>query len=436
MHAIMQYITDRAAQLAMLAVLVLAAVSGLLDPDAALAFAVIGNVDLTKAIDELGTGFKNFRAKYDARLEDLELRMDRPGNPGGAGRRGGYSAEQNDYKAAFLNFVRNPNDQRALAEMQEKAVTIGTPAAGGYALPEELYAIVQTRLLRQSPIRRLARVVTASSSDFKLLVDTNGTGYGWVGEGDTRSETDTPSLGEVAPPSGIVYSYPKASEESMLDIFFNVEEWLTSSVARHHALAEGIAFVDGNGTKKPKGFLAGTIVATDDTTSPARAFAEIQYVPTGKADGFLNMATTSPCSITISPSDCLIDLLYTLPSEYRMLPGTAWAMNSRTAQVIRKFKDADGNYLWQPGLIAGEPAHLLGYPVVEVDQMPDIGANSYPVAFANWPSAYTIVDYPQSMRITRDEVTTPGQVKFYVRKRVGGVVTDNYAIRLLKVAVS
>lgn len=369
-------------------------------------------------------------ADVKARLLDMERVAARP--PLRAPNGEFVTPEQKAHLDAFGAWVRAPKSQKAMAELEgHKAVTIGDNAGGGYAVPEVIAAQVAKRLRDLSPMRRLARVETVSSSDFKMLVDINGTASGWVGEGDTRSETGTPQLAEVAPTFGIVYAYPKASEESLTDIQFDVQQWLVRSVSEELAIAEGAAFVSGNGTKKPTGFLNPTPGSAGDNDSPARSFGIPQYIPTGVADGFGSLSTTSPEHY---PADVIWTTVYSLRAGYRA--NATWLMNSATAGVIRKFKDADGNYLWRDGLAAGQPALLCGYPVEIDEQMPDIGANAFPVAFADWQRAYLICD-SFGFRVSIDEnTTTPGQTKFYCRKRVGGKLLDDNAIKLIKCAVS
>lgn len=369
-------------------------------------------------------------------LDKLQARLNRPGGGGGDG--DPLADVKRRHADAFVGWMRNPDDhdrRSALKTVQGeavelKAVTIGTDAAGGYAVPEVISQAIHEKLVDISPMRADANVVAAGTSDYKELVDVGGEAYGWVGEGDTRSETGTPQLEEVAPSFGIVYAYPKASEESLQDIFFDVENWLTNRSSRGIAKGEGIAFVSGDGTKKPTGFLNGTPVTTGDEDSPARAFGTPQYFATGKADGFDNSRLDSPPG---DPGDVFSQVVYGLKAGYR---GNAkWRMNKGTAGTIRRLKDADGDYLWQPGLIAGEPATLLGYSISEDEAMPAIAANAFPVAFGDWMEAYLIVDLA-GLRITRDEITTPGYVKFYVRKRVGGKLLNDDAIKLIKVAAS
>lgn len=428
--------------------------------------------ELKKVLDNLGEGFEAFKKQNDAvvnelktkgsvpadmveklnrinddvtklaglkdRLEKLELAADRPQKDAT-----GKAVDPADaaYKEAFIKFLRNPKDPATVTELSEKArhapslkaVQGNSDNAGGYAVPEEISRVITQRQRLISPVRQLAKVVTAGTRDYKELVDIRRDSGGWVGETTSRTETDTPQLREVAPTFGMVYAYPKATEESLMDIFFDVEAWLIDSAISQFAQLEGIAYITGNGSNKPTGFLNTSPVDTDDndiTGSPYRAFGTPQYVPTGVAAGFGNTVTTSPTNF---PGDSLITLLHKLKPGYRA--NGQWAMNRSTAATVRKFKDADGNYLWQPGLAAGQPNTLLGYGVTDMEDMPSIGSNTFPVAFGDWKQFYLIVDL-MGIRVTRDEITTPGYVKYYVRKRVGGKILNDEAVKFIKCATS
>ena len=397
--------------------------------------------DLKECFDRYGNataqGFEKLKGELDHIRGDVEqmnerfVDLDMP-TMTRSGRR--VSPEQAEHTRAFEAWLRQPHSQNARAELetlQQKAVTIGTDGAGGYAVPEQLAQQILQRLRDLSPIRQIARVMPVSSSDFKEIVDVGGISSGWVGEGDTRTETDTPSIEEVAPTFGTCFAYPKASEESLADIMFDVQSWLVDRASEELAIQEGAAFISGNGTKKPTGFLNGAPSSNDDSGSPERAFGTLKYLATGDANGFGSLSTTSPEHY---PADVLWQTVYDLRAGYRM--NARWVMNSATAGVIRRFKDADGRYLWQDSLQAGQPALLCGYPVTIAEDMPDIGSNAFPVAFGDFDRGYLVAD-SFSVRVTVDSnITTPGQIKFYVRKRVGGKIRDDHAIRLVKCATS
>jgi HK97 family phage major capsid protein len=304
------------------------------------------------------------------------------------------------------------------AGVELKALSGASDAAGGYAVPEELDRQIERLLSAISPIRAIAQIVKVGSAGYRKLVTTGGTPSGWVAETAARPETDTPDFQEIAPPFGELYANPAASQAMLDDAAFDVEAWLAEEIAQEFARAEGAAFVGGNGSDKPKGFLAAPNSIDGDGV---RGFGTLQFIKTGVAGGF-------PAS---NPQDKLIDLVQALRSPYRQ--GASFVMNSATAAAIRKFKTADGAFLWQPGLVAGQPDTLLGYPVVEAEDMPDIAANALAIAFGNFRAGYLIAERSET-QILRDPFTNKPFVHFYATRRVGGQVMNSEAIKLLKFA--
>jgi HK97 family phage major capsid protein len=301
-------------------------------------------------------------------------------------------------------------------ERELKSLSGAASADGGYAVPREIDALIAGELKEISPIRSLAQVVQVGSAGYRKLIAIGGTASGWVGETAARPETDTPEFAEIAPPSGELYANPAASQRMLDDAAFDLEGWLASEIAMEFARAEGAAFVNGNGTNQPKGFLAAPKALDGDGV---RDFGTLQYVASGDAAGFDDM-----------PDLRLIDLIHTLKAGHRQ--GASWVMNSSTLAEVRKLKTSDGAFLWQPGLVEGQPDRLLGYPVVEAEDMPDIAANAFPIAFGNFKAGYLIAER-SATTILRDPFTNKPFVHFYATKRVGGQVLDSAAIKLLKI---
>lgn len=355
------------------------------------------------------------------RLEEIEARASNP-------KKSAAEKVKDEYKDAFCNWVRgkgtSPVDEQRMQDLARKDVTIGSSAGGGYAVPEEIGRSIGLLEQKYSPVRRLVKVVPTNSNDYKELIDINNASAGWVGESGSRSATNTPQLREIAPTHGELYAYPQASEWSLDDVFFNVEQWLSDSVARQFALQEGSAVISGNGTNKPTGMLNTSPVATADFASPLRAAAAYEYVAC--------VSTQSPAVAEILP-DNLITLQYRLNAAYRV--NATWVMNSATTGSVRKLKDSNGQYLWQPSLQAGQPDVLLGRPVETWEQLDDIGTNKHPIAFGDFSQGYLLTDRV-GLRITRDNVTNVGFVRFYVRRREGGIVLNNDAIKWLKTTLS
>ena len=315
--------------------------------------------------------------------------------------------------AAFGAFVRSG----AVVEM--KAFSGVSGDAGGYALPKEIDAVIDATLKAASPIRSIANVVSVGSAGYRKLVTTGGTPSGWAAENGARTETATPTFVEIAPPMGELYANPSATQAMLDDAHFDVEEWLAGEIAAEFAKAEGAAFVGGNGTNRPKGFLTQPTAATGDGV---RAFGTLQHVASGAAGDFGS-----------NPQERLIDLVQALRAPYRQ--GASFVMNAATLARIRKFKTSDGAFVWQPSLAAGQPATLLGYPVVEAEDMPDIGANALAIAFGNFRAGYLIAERQETV-ILRDPYSNKPFVNFYATKRVGGCVSNSEAIKVMKFAVS
>jgi HK97 family phage major capsid protein len=375
------------------------------------------------------------------RLERLETRAARPGAGGGNGSKTEDSKEETEYRHAFMAWVRNPSDHKCQQRLQEKstvlrgleqkaqdegnteyratATVVGTPSAGGYALPKVIESTIARLSVDVSPIRQIATVRQSSTTDYHEIFDINGAAFEWVGEGDTRNQTNTPDMADIVPTFGMASAKPQASEESLNDLFFNVENWLTMSAGEAIGQGEGAAFVSGNGTKKPTGFLAGPTPVT--TADSSRAFGTLQYVASAQA------------AALPTNTDIFLDLVYSLRARYRA--NAQWVLAKLTLAGLRKYKDTTGQYLWQPTLTKGEPDKFMGYGVTEAEDMPAVAASAFPIAFGDFKEGYMIVDIV-GMRITRDEITTPGQVKFYIRRRVGGKLRNTQAIKLLKIAAS
>ncbi len=298
-----------------------------------------------------------------------------------------------------------------------KSFSIGSPSDGGYTVPREIDAVIAARLKAISPIRSIAQVVQTGTSGYRKLINIGNTTSGWVSETVARPNTNTPSFAEIVPPSGELYANPAATQQMLDDAAFDVETWLADEIAREFARAEGAAFVNGTGTNQPSGFLNAPTANTNDAN---RAFGTLQYTVTANAS---TLGTT--------PELKLVDLVHSLKAAHRQ-NGT-WVMNSGTLAEVRKLKDSTGAFLWQPGLLAGQPNLLLGYPVVEAADMPDIAANAFPIAFGNFQAGYIIAER-HTTTILRDPFTNKPFVNFYATKRIGGQVLDSDAIKLLKIS--
>jgi HK97 family phage major capsid protein len=356
-------------------------------------------------------------AELRAEMAALKARMDEhavaAARPALSGAKGDQSPERKAFVDAYLR-------KGVEGGIELKSFQGTSDAAGGYAVPREIDASIDAALVAVSPIRTIANVVKVGSAGYRKLVTTGGAPSGWASEGGAREETATPTFREVAPPGGDLFANPAASQAMLDDALFDVEAWLADEVAREFGRAEGAAFVAGDGTNKPKGF---TTYTTTNEADAVRAWGSLQYVASGAAGAFA----------ASNPQDRLIDLVQSLRSPYRQ--GAVFVMNSATLAVIRKFKTSDGAFLWAPGLAVGQPDTLLGYPVVEAEDMPDIAANSLSIAFGNFKAGYLIAERSETS-ILRDPFTHKPYVHFYAVKRVSGGVSNSEAIKLMKFAAS
>jgi HK97 family phage major capsid protein len=306
------------------------------------------------------------------------------------------------------------------AGLELKSVTGATGAEGGFAVPREIDQMIAATLRTISPIRAIANVVQTGTAGYRKLVAVGGTPSGWVSEVAARPITNTPTFSEIAPPTGHLYANPAATQAMLDDVGFDLESWLADEVAREFARAEGQAFIAGTGVNQPKGFVTYTTTAESDAV---RAFGSLQYIASGAAGGF---AATNP-------QDKLIDLVHALKAPYRQ--GASFVMNSDALARVRKMKTSDGAFIWQPGLHAAAPATLLGFPVIEAEDMPVIAADSLSIAFGNFKAGYVIADRGET-GVLRDPYSNKPFVHFYSTKRVGGAVVNSEAIKLMKFAVS
>jgi HK97 family phage major capsid protein len=302
-------------------------------------------------------------------------------------------------------------------ETEMKGLSIGSPADGGFAVPRPIDAEIARRLVKLSPVRSVANVVQTSTSGFRRLISIGGTASGWASETGVRTETNSPKLAEIVPPLGELYANPSATQQMLDDAAFDVGSWLASEIANEFARAEGAAFINGTGTNQPKGLLTGPTTAQNDAVRP---FGTLQFIASGNATAF-----------DAAPESKLIDMVFSMKATLRQ--GAVWLMNSATLAAVRKFKAADGSFLWQAGIIDGQPSRLLGYPVIEAEDMPDIGAGNFPIAFGNFKAGYLIAERTATT-ILRDPYTNKPYVQFYATRRVGGQVLDSDAIKLLKIS--
>ncbi len=329
------------------------------------------------------------------------------------------ASEEAPHQKAFAAYVRTGDDDglRGLV-LEGKAMNTAVSADGGYLVDPQTSETIRAVLRSTASIRQIASVVNVEATSFDVLIDRSDLGTGWATETAALTETASPQIERISIPLYELAAMPKASQRLLDDSAFDIEGWLASRIAEKFARAEAAAFVSGDGVDKPKGFLT-----HDKVARASWAWGKLGYVATGAAGDFA----------ASNAADAIVDLVYSLNAEYRA--NASFVMNSKTAGAVRKMKDADGRFLWSDGLAAGEPARLMGYPVLIAEDMPDIAASSYAIAFGDFAAGYTVAERPD-LRILRDPFSAKPHVLFYASKRVGGDVSDFAAIKLLKFAAS
>ncbi len=370
-----------------------------------------------RAMAQFTSEIKRFRDEIHNNMQQQEERLTMLDRKSIAGARPVLSAAAEtdlSHKAAFGAYLRNGDDDglRGL-ETESKALSSAVAGDGGYLVDPQTSESVRSVLHSTASLRQVANVVRVEATSYDVLIDTTDVGAGWSSETGAQAETGTPQLDRIVIPLHELSALPKASQRLLDDAAFDIESWLAGRIADKFARAEAAAFVIGDGADKPTGFL--THPTVDDTIWE---WGNLGYVPTGAAGAFQD-------------ADPLVELVYALGAQYRA--GASFVMNSKTAGTVRKMKDGDGRFLWSDGLAAGEPARLLGYPVLIAEDMPDIAADSFAVAFGDFGQGYTIAERPD-LRILRDPFSAKPHVLFYATKRVGGDVSDFAAIKLLKFA--
>ena len=391
-------------------------------------------VEVAEAFDEFMGAFEEFRRANDERLGRIETRVthdvvttDKVERIGRAmdehkaaldrltlkSLRPGLARSANvhapEHHAAFGGYVRR-GEEGGLRSLESKALATTPDPDGGFLVPDEIEARIAERLRDVSPIRSIATVRQVSGSVLKLPHALGGMSVGWVGETGVRPQTQAPQLDELRFPTMELYAMPAATPSILEDAAMDVDSWITAEVESAFAEQEGRAFVLGDGMTQPHGFLAYPRVA-----GASWSWGSLGTVASG-ADG------------DFGSSDALLDLVYALKAGYRQ--NASFVMNRRTQAAVRKLKDGDGNYLWAPPAGAEARATLLGFPIVEAEDMPDIGVGNAAIAFGDFARGYLVVDRT-GVRVLRDPFSAKPYVLFYTTKRVGGGVQDFDAIKLM-----
>ncbi|MBN8791705.1 MAG: phage major capsid protein [Stenotrophomonas nitritireducens] len=385
-------------------------------------------------VEDLTKAFTDFKAEHDQQLEEVKkgnadalqaLKVDRINSnidrlqhavddantrlaalQMGVGAVGCGPATDPEYSAAFRANFRKGEVQAALNK--------GAADEGGYLAPVEWDRTITDRLVILSDMRQLATVQRVSGAGLTKLFNMGGTASGWVGETAPRPATATGTFASLGFGWGEIYANPAATQQILDDAEIDLESWLAGEVEAEFAKQEGAAFFAGDGVNKPFGILT---YVTGGANAAKHPFGAIKAVNSGAA-----------AAIT---ADGIIDLIYDLPSAFTA--NAKFTMNRKTQGTVRKLKDGEGNYLWQPSYVAGQPATLAGFPVQEVAATPDVAANAIAALFGDFKQTYTVYDRV-GVRVLRDPYTNKPYVQFYTTKRVGGGVHNPEPMRALKIA--
>ncbi|MFT7595416.1 MAG: HK97 family phage major capsid protein [Paracoccaceae bacterium] len=380
-------------------------------------------VPLVQEVKQAMTGFvnefKGFQSDIETKLQQTEERLtmlDRKSNIAARPHLAANMDAGAPHLKAFNSYLRTGDDDglRGL-EYEAKSMSTAVNGDGGYLADPQTSDTVASMLNSTASIRSIASVVHVEATSYDVLIDTTDIGAGWATETGSATETSTPQIDRITIPLHELSALPKASQRLLDDSAFDIEGWLAGRIADKFARAEADAFINGDGIDKPTGIMTKPAVDNDVWT-----WGNLGYVPSGVAGD-------------IGGGDAIVDLVYALGAQYRA--NASFVMNSKTAGLVRKLKDADGRFLWSDGLAAGEPARLMGYPVVVAEDMPDAAPDSYSIAFGDFRAGYTVAERPD-LRVLRDPFSAKPHVLFYATKRVGGDVSDFAAIKLLKFGVA
>lgn len=399
----------------------------------------ISDQEAKQTVAGLVKAFDEFKAKHESRYAAIEEEMNRNAlhaaarelNGGGDPGFNGMPADP-EYRKTFASYTRRgAGDAEAALQAANAtgdrasimaAMSEGDNSAGGYLAPVEWDRKIQKAQRALSPMRRICRVVTTARAAYSTLWSSDQWGSGWVGETASRPATATTTLTPLIFPAGEIYANPAVTQRLLDDAAIDFDGWLSDNLGDEFNRQEGVAFIGGDGINKPCGLL-----------QYAEGGAQAAAHPGGAVK-----VTVSGNATSIPTPDVLVDLKYALPAPYRQ--NAVWLMNSTTAALLTKMKDADGRFIWRESLATDQPPTLLGSPVEIDENMPNVGAAvngvaALPIAYGDFARGYLINDRV-GVRILRDPYTNKPFVSFYATKRVGGGLLDPAAIRLLKIATA
>lgn len=359
----------------------------------------LGLTSATAAVEELRAGFEAFREEKSAetrklaeRLEQIETRLNRPGI---------QTASRDDKgdleMRAFAKFARYGREALSAEEQRTLSTDPSPGTAGATLVPEQFLNELVRNLVEYSPMRQVARVQQVAGSPIKLPRRTAALQAAWVAEG-SQSSSSEPTYGQHSVDVHEARVFVDVSNQLLEDSAFDLASELARDFAEEFGRLEGAAFVGGSGNGQPEGFLTSSEFETEEASGAA-----------------------------ISADD-LIDLFHAVPSTFASR-GT-WLMNRATMGAVRKLQSDVGTYLWADSIAPGNPPTLLGRPVVEMPDMPDVDAEAVPIAFGDWNAGYRIFDRI-GLSVLRDPYSRGdySEVRFLARRRVGGLLVNAEAVK-------
>lgn len=357
----------------------------------------------TKTNGEASAETKAAVSRVQDRLDDLEAKAQRAAMFAG---RSSDAGEMSAERKAFMAFSR-----KGEAGMTEhKALGVDDESTGGVLAPSEFIALITKGIIEYSPIRTVANIRPTSARSSKIPKRTGLGAAVWTGDKNARPDTPNPTYGIDEVANHELYARITVSVQDLEDSAVDLEADLVSQMVEQFGVAEGSGFVIGNGVGKPEGFLAN---------------ADVQVIANSAA--------------TFTNGDGLIDLRFSLKEPYWR--NARFILNRLTLRDIRKIKDADGNYMWTPGIGLGAglqgavPATIIDTPYIMATDMPTTASGAKTVAIGDFGKGYVISDRVQ-LSWLRDPYTAAntGSVVFHARKRVGGQVMLPEAIKILQMA--
>jgi HK97 family phage major capsid protein len=323
-------------------------------------------------------------------------------------------------RKSFVDYCKK-GDRAQIGEEELKAMISSDDPSGGYLVPQDLSGRIVQKVFESSAIRSLASVASTSSSALEGTYDDGEADAGWVGEQAARPETTSPQVGRWVIPAFEIYAKPKATQTMIDDSAVDLESWLANKVAAKFGRKSETAFVVGNGTSQPRGIMTYTEVLTGSGSRAAGG--TIRTVKTGTNGDMTN-------------ADKLVSMIMAIKGVYRA--NGSWILSREGIEKARLLKQ-DSKYIWAPSVLSidaqakvGNGAGtLLGYPVVECNDLAAFATDAYIGAFGDFREAYQIVDRV-GIRTLRDPYSAKPFVEFYSTARVGGAIINFEAIGYLK----